>query len=165
MSLWNRKKPTPPETSYNPATDEDSLDRCVRRLNEILDELGPVGQFLEAVGDLRTSAGSPDFEKRLAAELERVRIPGFCGNKLVAESLILMELIAVRVVAMRKLYANSGNTEKLRKLDQIQTLTEAVEPGLREAARNMEEYSSLDGKTQLEALIQRLEPKLHKEGP
>lgn len=157
MSWWNRTKSARETTTYNPATDEVSLDRCVRRLDEILEELGPVGSFLETIGDVPSSG--PDLEKGLTAALERLRIPGFCGHRLVAEAWTLMELIAVRVVAMRQVYANSGNTEKLRKLDQIQALTEAVEPGLREAVRNMEVYSSLDGKTQLEAFLKRRAPR------
>lgn len=158
MAWWNRTKSTSDVTTYNPATDEASLDRCIRRLNEILEEMGTVGKFLETIGEMTVS--DPDSEKRLTAELlGRVRIPGFCGYKLVAEGWTLMELIAVRVVAMRKLYAHSENTEKLRKLDQIQAHTEAVEPGLREALRDMEVYSSLDGKTQLGAIIQSRVPK------
>ena len=45
MAWWNRpKRPaTPPIPDFNPATDEASLDRCVRRLEEILDEVGPIG--------------------------------------------------------------------------------------------------------------------------
>ena len=153
MAWWHRKKPTPRITTYNPATDAVSLDRCVRRFNEILEELELVGQFLETIGNLKAS--SPDFEKRMVAELNRVRIPGFCGYKLVMEAWTLMELISVRVVAMRKLYTDSENSEELRKLDRIQVLTEAVEPGLRESVRDMEVYSSLDGETQLEAIIKR----------
>lgn len=161
--LWNRKKPILPERSYDPATDEASLDRCVRRFNEIIDELESVGKFLENVADLRPLAGTPDFDKHMVTELNRMRVPGSCGHKLVAESSILIELIGVRVVSLRKLYADSGDAEKLRKLDQIQTLTDALEPGLRESVRDMEVFSSLDGETQLEAISQRLVSKLRKE--
>jgi hypothetical protein len=119
MSWWNRTKLSPQTTTYNPATDEVSLDRCVRRLNEILEEMGPVGSFLETGGELMVASG-PDMEKRLAVNLERMRIPGYCSHKLVAEAWTLMELITVRVFAIRKLYAYSGNTKKLRKLDGIQ---------------------------------------------
>ena len=97
----------------------------------------------------------PDFENRLAEAMERVRIPGFCGYKLVVEAWTLMELIAVRVITLRDLHAETGNTDKIRKLDEIQAVMEEVEPSLREARAHMEIYSSLDGMEQVDAMLKR----------
>lgn len=155
MSWWNRSKQPSTPASANPATDETSLDRCVRRLQEILDELGPIGQFLEAAGERMTPG--PDLENRLAGEVERLRVPGFCAYKLTLEAWTLMELIAVRVIALRKLCAQTGRKDKPGKLDAIQAVTEQVEPMLRETLAQMEVYSSLDGKAQLEAMAKRLQ--------
>ena len=155
MAWWNRSKQPaiPPISNFNPATDEASLDRCVRRLGEILEELGPLGQFLEKASE-RVNPG-PDFESRFAAAVERVRIPGFCGYKLVVEAWTLMELIAVRVITLRKLHGETGNTDNIRKLDGIQTAMEEFEPTLRKALTDMEIYSSLKGNDQMEALLKR----------
>jgi hypothetical protein len=49
---WKRESRTSASAVYNPATDEPSLDRCVQRLQEILAELGPIGAFLDEMGDL-----------------------------------------------------------------------------------------------------------------
>lgn len=155
MSWWNRsKQPATSSTSnFNPATDEASLDRCVRRLKEILEEVGPIGQFLEKASE-RVAPG-PDFESRFAAAVNRVRIPGFCGYKLVVEAWTLMELIAVRVITLRDLHAETGNTDKIRKLDGIQAIMEEIEPDLRKSLAHMEIYSSLKGDDQVEAIVKR----------
>ena len=63
-----------------------------------------------------------------------------------------MELIAVRVIALRKLCAQTGQKDKLGKLDGIQGSTEQIEPMLRETLAQMEVYSSLDGRAQLKAM-------------
>ncbi len=154
LAWWKRSKQpaTPSISNFNPATDEAYLDRCVRRFREILEELGPIGQFLENASG-RMSPGS-DLNP-LAAALEQIRVPGFCGYKLVVEAWTLMELIAVRVIVLRKLYDEVGNTEKTGKLDEIQVVMEQVEPMLRKALAVMEIYSSLDGIEQLEATLKR----------
>ena len=150
MSWWNRRKRPAirPISDFNPATDEASLDRCVHRLGEILEELGPLGQFLE-------NAGEEVSEDRLAEAVNRVRIPGFCGYKLVVEAWTLMELIAVRVITLRDLHAETGNTDKIRKLDETQAVIEEIEPMLRKALADMEIYSSLKGNDQVEAVLKR----------
>ena len=150
MAWWNRRKQraTPSISNYNPATDEASLDRCVHRLGEILEELGPLGEFLE-------NAGKEVSEDRLAEAVNRGRIPGFCGYKLVVEGWTLMELIAVRVITLRDLHAETGNTDKIRKLDETQAVIEEIEPMLRKALAHMEIYSSLKGIDQVEAIIKR----------
>lgn len=157
MAWWNRSKrpATPSASDFNPATDEASLNRCVRRLLEICEELGPVGQFLEETSKRADLNPGLDFESRLAAAINRARIPGFCGYKLVLEAWTLMELIAVRVITLRDLHAETGNTDKIRKLDWIQAAMEEVEPDLRKALAHMEIYSSLKGDDQLEARVKR----------
>ena len=157
MAWWNRSKrpATPSISDFNPATDEASLNRCVRRLHEILEEVGPIGQFLEEASKRGDLNPGPDFESRLAAAIIRARIPGFCGYKLVLEAWTLMELIAVRVITLRDLHAETGNTDKIRKLDGIQALMEEVEPDLRKALAHMEIYSSPKGDDQVEAMVKR----------
>ncbi len=147
---------SPSAPDYNPATDEPSLDRCVRRLREIAEELGPIGRFLEQSGE-RVAPG-PDFANRFAAAAERLRIPGFCGYKLVVESWTLMELIAVRVIALRKVYGEygeTGNARKMRKPDEIQAAMQEIESALRKTLASMEVYGSLDGNEQVEAMLKR----------
>ena len=155
MAWWNRSKQpaTPSISNFNPATDEASLDRCVRRFREILGELGPIGQFLEKAGESVNQG--PDSVNRLAEALERVRIPGFCGYKLVVEAWTLMELIAVRVIALRKLHGETGKTDKIRKLDEIQAVMDEVEPMLRKSLAQLEIYSSLKGDEQVEGMLNR----------
>lgn len=157
MAWWNRSKrpATPSVSDFNPATDEASLDRCVRRLHEILEEVGPLGQFLEEASKRADLNPGPDFESRFATAVERTRIPGFCGYKLVVESWTLMELIAVRVITLRNLHAETGNADKIRKLDGIQAAMEEIEPILRKALAHMEIYSSLKGNDQVEVVLKR----------
>jgi hypothetical protein len=66
-----------------------------------------------------------------------------------------MELIAVRVVGLRQLYAQTTQSTKLAKLAEIQAITERVEPMLRTSLSEMEMYSSLDGHVQLEMMLKR----------
>ncbi|MBI3666007.1 MAG: hypothetical protein HY236_07250 [Acidobacteria bacterium] len=141
---------------YNPATDEASLDRCVRRLLEIIQEFPPIGEFLEAAEPVETG---PGWEKRLAAHLSRVRIPGFCANRLAVEAWTLTELIAVRVITLRSIYSDAGNQEKVRKLDGIEAETEAFAPLLHATMASLEPFSSLDGKSQWEAMLKRYKNK------
>lgn len=128
----------------------------MRRLGEIMDEVGPLGQFLEKVcKQVAPLASGPEFENRLATSLNRARIPGFCGYKLLVEASTLMELIAVRVITLRDLYAETGNTDKIRKLDEIQVIVEESEPVLRNTLAEMEMFSSLWGDDQLKAIVKR----------
>lgn len=87
--------------------------------------------------------------------MERVRIPGFCAYKHAVEAWILMELIAVRLGALWKLHSETGNSEKLRKLDRIQAVVEQIEPMLSQSLADLEVYSSLDGRQQFEAMAKR----------
>ncbi len=66
-----------------------------------------------------------------------------------------MELIAVRVITLRDLYAETGNTDKIRKLDEIQVIVEESEPVLRNTLAEMEMFSSLWGDDQLKAIVKR----------
>ena len=109
-------------STYDPAGDEQSLDSCVHRLHEILEELGAIGEFLE--GAPKLDAG-PDFEARVADAVERNRIPGFCGHRLLQECRILMELITVRVAVLRENCARQGNGEKVAELEAIEAAAHA----------------------------------------
>jgi hypothetical protein len=153
VSWWKRKQDHGLAlTAWNPATDEASLDRCVRRLHEILEELGPIGAFFEKTGDVTPGSS---LAERTAAEMNRLRVPGYCAYKLTLEAWTLMELIAVRVVGLRQLYAQTTQSTKLAKLAEIQAITERVEPMLRTSLSEMEMYSSLDGHVQLEMMLKR----------
>jgi hypothetical protein len=149
---WKREPHISAPVAYTPATDEGSLDRCVRRLQEILAELGPIGEFLENTGDL--SPGE-DLARRVADQLNRVRASGYCAYKLASEAWTLLELIAVRVIALRKVYDQTGQSRKLSKLDAIQAATEQAEPMVRETLAELEAYSSLDGGVQLQLMLKR----------
>lgn len=157
MALWSRSKQpaTPPTSNYNPATDEVSLDRCVRRLREILEEVDSIEQFLREAYKQADFRPGPDRESRLNVAVNRWRIPGFCGYKLLVEAQALMELIIVRVKTLRDLYAETGDTEKIRKLEGIQSAIEEGEPGFLETLADMEVYSSLNPYDQLMAIAER----------
>jgi hypothetical protein len=82
-------------------------------------------------------------------------VPGYCAYKLTLEAWTLLELIAVRVTTLRKVYGEAGQREKLGKLDAIQAATEQVEPMVRATLAELEVYSSLDGHAQLQLRLKR----------
>jgi len=138
--------------SYNPAADEESLNRCVRRLHDIAEESGRIGAFLDQTPRLDPSSR---FDERLESAVERNRIPGFCGHRLLLESGILVELVAVRVAVLRIEYEKQGNRVKLAKLERIEAFCEGLGPILQAAADTMSVFSSLDAVEQLKAIVAR----------
>ncbi|MCX5834890.1 MAG: hypothetical protein NTV99_10365, partial [Deltaproteobacteria bacterium] len=64
--------------------DESKLDRCVRRLGEIMEELGEVGLFLEKSSAAMAEHGrkiksEEELLEKLKDEIRETKIPGFCG--------------------------------------------------------------------------------------
>ena len=137
---------------YNPAADEESLDRCIQRLQDIAEESGRIGVFLEQTQPLEPG---PNFDRQLESRVERNRVPGFCGHRLLLESQILVELVAVRVAVLRKVYEERNNESKLARLDKIEAFCDGLEPILSAAMDTMSVFNSLNSVDQLNAIIAR----------
>ena len=128
--------------------DINALNRGVRRLKEIVGELKDVIQFLEDTPEL---GGSQALDIRVHEELERVRVPGFCGYRLALEAASLIELTAARIAALRLSGARADPS-----IDAAERLIDQMEPAIRETAADLAVYASLDGRQQLEAKAKRL---------
>jgi superfamily II RNA helicase len=137
--------------------DEEKLDRCVRRLSEIMEELGEVGLFLE-----KSSAAMAEYGKKIKSEeklLEKLRdeiretkIPGFCGVKLLQEATALIDIIGVRISYLRGL----GEGVNTRKIDSIEKfIREKLQPILTVSFKEMAHFGTMDEKNILETILAR----------
>ena len=137
--------------------DESKLDRCVRRLSEIMEELGEVGLFLE-----KSSAAMAEYgrkvksEKELLEELKneirKTKIPGFCGVKLLQEASALIDMIGVRISYLRGL-GEGVNTKKIDTIEKF--IREKLQPILTVSFKEMAHFGTMDEKKILETILAR----------
>jgi hypothetical protein len=115
-------------------TDEYSLDAQVKRLSEILEELGELRELLEDVGGDQ-------------------RIPGYCACKLAQEAAALAGLIAFRVDLMRKEHELSGHSQPLKRAREARDfIDQEAEPTIREFLGLAKPYSALEASELLESI-------------
>lgn len=124
-------EPTSPVVAY--LMDEFSLDAQVRRVSEILEELGELKGLLEDVGgDREPDPCDP-------------RIPGFCACKLAEEAVALLGLISLRIGFIQKEYEPSGGSGSLERANEVKDFIEReAEPKIREHLAWAQPYASLD---------------------
>jgi hypothetical protein len=133
--------------------DESALDRCIKRLIEVQEELGTVGIIFEdSAARMKKGWPEQEIEKRIVEEANRIRIPGFCAYHLAEEGMALLNLIALRVTLLRKGYTNS---KRLQKLTEMQKYVEEVEPFMRQTLKSMEAYSTLDAHKIVESIARK----------
>jgi len=136
--LAYQEDPSPPGEPISPIvaylTDEYSLDAQMRRISEILEELGELRGLREDVG------GDP-------------RIPGYCACKLAEEAAALARLIAFRVDFMRKEYELSGDSQPPERAKKARDfIDQEAEPTIREFLGWAKPYSSLEATELLESI-------------
>lgn len=135
--------------------DEEKLDRCVRRLSEIMEELGEVGLFLE-----KSSAAMADYGKKVKSEEElldklrdeirETKVPGFCGVKLLQEATALIDIIGIRISYLRSL-AGGVNTKKIDAIEKF--IREKLQPILTVSFKEMAHFGTMDEKKILETIL------------
>jgi superfamily II RNA helicase len=137
--------------------DEEKLDRCVRRLSEIMEELGEVGLFLE-----KSSAAMADYGKKVKSEEEllgklrdeirETKVPGFCGVKLLQEATALIDIIGIRISYLRSL-TGGVNTKKIDAIEKF--IREKLQPILTVSFKEMAHFGTMDEKKILETILAR----------
>jgi superfamily II RNA helicase len=137
--------------------DEEKLDRCVRRLSEIMEELGEVGLFLE-----KSSAAMADYGKKIKTEEElldklrdeirETKVPGFCGVKLLQEATALIDIIGIRISYLRSL-TGGVNTKKIDAIEKF--IREKLQPILTVSFKEMAHFGTMDEKKILETILAR----------
>ena len=137
--------------------DESKLDRCVRRLSEIMEELGEVGVFLEkssaAMAEYgRKSRSNEELLEKLKNEIRETKIPGFCGVKLLQEASALIDMIGVRISYLRGL-GEGVNTKKIDTIEKF--IREKLQPILTVSFKEMAHFGTMDEKKILETILAR----------
>lgn len=136
---------------------EERIDRCVRRLSEIMEELGEVGLFLEKSGAAMAEYGKKatseeELLEKLKAEIRQTKIPGFCGVKLLQEATALIDIIGIRISYLRGL----GEGVNTRKIDAIEKfIREKLQPILTVSFKEMAHFGTMDEKKILETILAR----------
>jgi len=137
--------------------DEAKLDRCVRRLSEIMEELGDVGVFLEKSSAAmaehgRKSRSDEELLEKLKNEIRETKVPGFCGVKLLQEASALIDMIGVRISYLRGL-GTGINTKKIDSVEKF--IREKLQPILAVSFKEMAHFGTLDEKKILETILAR----------
>lgn len=129
--LSSPAEPTSPVLAY--LMDESSLDAQVKRVSEVLEELGDLRGLLDDVGG-DGEADAPD-----------PRIQGYCAAKLAEEAVALLGLLSLRVAIIQKEYESSGGSEFLGRTDKVKGfIEEEAEPKIREHIDWAKPYARLD---------------------
>ncbi len=108
--LSSPAEPASPIVDY--LIDELSLDAQVKRVSEILEELGELKGLLE---DLEGDGQPLEIDPR---------IPGFCAHKLTEEAVALSGLISLRVEFIRKEQELSGSSVPPERANEVQGFLE-----------------------------------------
>jgi hypothetical protein len=137
--------------------DESKLDRCVRRLGEIMEELGEVGLFLEKSSAAMAEQGrkvksEEELLEKLKNEIRETKIPGFCGVKLLQEASTLIDIIGVRISYLRGL-GEGVNTKKIDSIEKF--IREKLQPILTVSFKEMAHFGTMDEKKILETILAR----------
>jgi hypothetical protein len=131
-------EPASPIVDY--LTDTESLDAQVRRLSEILEELGEAKELLEDVDQRPPGEGDP-------------KIPGFCTHRLAEEADALLSLISFRVDAIQWDQQRSGDPEPSARVKEVRDfIQQEAEPKIREYKALTKRFSDLDVSQLLDSL-------------
>ena len=146
------------ETAINDyISDEPALDSCINRLIEVQEELGRLETIFGASStQMEENVSEQEIERLIVKEVNRMRIPGFCAHKLAEEGIALLNLIAVRMILLRQIYEQSGNSAQVQKLTEMQKSIEEIEPLMHQTLEAMEKYKALDARKIIESITMSL---------
>jgi hypothetical protein len=114
------------------------LERYLQRLSEIQEELGEIGE------DLQASTGGEGEETNPSGGMPQVRIAGFRAYHLAQEGMALLNLVAVSLAMVRATADESDSQEQIQKLDTVNHYLDELEPILKRILKDMEPYRSLE---------------------
>lgn len=113
------------------------LDKDIHRLAEIMERMGEIGAVFEQENAKTSPQSESDALLYIENSVNKVRIPGFIAYHLAQEGLCLLHVLAISCAIGKQLCG--GDSEKF---DGILKYIDEVEPGLRQAAHDMEPYVS-----------------------
>jgi len=121
-----------------------AIDRHMRRLLEIQDELGEMAPiFTDVSGQIDES--SFDLEDYVST-VNKLRVPGFYAYQLAEEGLLIIQLLAVRKTLISENDNKSEREEQyLVKLDGIEEYVNKTEEILNLTLNDMKPYRTLRG--------------------
>jgi len=135
---------------------ETSLDRCVRRLQEIAEEAGIIGHFFTQRPSSISGSTRKDLINSATAWVNESRVPGYCGFKLAEEGVVLIHQVAARIAVLRKVYEKNAQAERLDRLDQIKALFDSLEPAISQSLQELAPYQRIDGEEILRAIVEKM---------
>ena len=135
-------------SSYKYEDNISAIDRHMRRLLEIQDELGEMAPiFTDISGQTdRSSFDLEDYESDYVSRVNKLRVPGFYAYRLAEEGLIIIQLLAVRKTLINE-NDNKSEREKqyLARLDGIEEFVNKAEEILKLTLDDMKPYRTLRG--------------------
>jgi len=134
--------------------DERTLDAQMKRLSDVLDELGELEGLLADAETNPEADGLPAAMTESAPPFEAdPRIPGFCACKLAEEAEALRNLISLRADFICSEPEQSGGAAMLDRAKEVQAfLTEEAAPKIREHLDRAGPYAGRDGSDLLAAM-------------
>ncbi len=154
MSGWRQKSKLPNADRTDIKADELALEKYIRRLSEVGEELGKIGRILERSADrVNPNLAEEQLTHQILDELNSIRIPGFCAYKLAEEGLILLNLISVKIILLRQAYEKAGNRPQIEKMRRLREHIETLhEPLMHTTLQEMRPYSTMDPKKIMESI-------------
>lgn len=128
-----------------------NLDKDLHRLVEIMERMGEIGAIFEREGAKASPQSDSDALLYINDSVNKVRILGFFAYHLAQEGLSLLHVLAVSCAIGKQ--SCGGSSERF---DGILKHIDEVEPVLRQAAYDMESYTSMNP---IEALASRFAEK------
>jgi hypothetical protein len=135
---------------------EESLDNEARRLSEVFGELGQIGKILDqSATRIDPKAPEQELTEKLALEVNRTRVPGFCGYHLAEECFSLLKLLSVRIALLERDEKKSRDTNLKTKLTTLKKVIDDSKSKIRRTIEEMKPWSNLEGERIAEAIAAR----------
>ncbi len=142
-NLWNQifGKGKEISSSYKYENCEAAINRYIKRLNDIHQEIAEIGRhFEESSQQIKTGEATESLEETITL-VNKFRIPGYCAYKLAEEGLTLVHLLSVKI-ALLKNEDNKSNAD-IAELDNTVEFLDVSEQSFNQVLEEMPPYKSL----------------------
>lgn len=135
---------------------EKLIEKYSTRLYEVLDELNEYSHiFQEHAKSINFVAPQDKFIENITTVLNETRILGYTTFYLAQEAQALMMLLTLWIVPLEEAYRDKIILDGKERLKPIKQIIQEAEPFINQTLKDMEQYSTLDTKKVIEAVIKR----------
>ncbi len=149
-----------PQTKVEKAPDispgDPPLYKSLRRLSEVQEELEAIRKQFEKSYSQTKSTDSEEILKRMVAQADELKIPGFRAYHLAQEGMALLSLVSVSTSSLTKFNSSLDVPKRFQKIDSLKKCTRDLEPIFHQTLIDMEPYKALDSNMIIESIASKI---------